>query len=45
MGVEELEEKDVVMLLLVVLGTATSHLMSDVEIACGAEHEDILFWL
>ena len=44
-GVAELKEEDVVMLLLVVLGTATSHLMSDVEIACGAKYEDSPFWL
>ena len=45
MGVAELEEEGVVMPLPVVLGTVTSHLMSDVEFACGAEHEDSPFWL
>ena len=44
-GVAELEEEDVVMLLPMVLGTITSHLMSDVEFACRAEHEDTSFWL
>ena len=41
----EVEEEDVVMPLPVVLGMVTSHLMSDVEFACGAEHEDSPFWL
>ena len=45
MGVAELEEEDMVMPLPVVLRTVTSHLMSDVEFACGAEHEDRPFWL
>ena len=44
-GVAELEEEDVEMLLLVVLGTVTSHLMSDVEFAYGAKHENSPFWL
>ena len=44
-GMAELEEEDVEMLLPVVLGMVTSHLMSDVEFVCGAEHEDSLFWL
>ena len=44
-GVAKLEEEDVVMPLPVVLGTVTSHLMSDVEFACGAEHDDSPFWL
>ena len=44
-GVADLEEEDVVMLLPVVLGTVTSHLMNDVEFACRAEHEDSSFWL
>ena len=43
--VAELEEEDVVMLLPVVLGMVTSHLMSDVEFACGAEHKDSPFCL
>ena len=45
MGVVMLEEEDVVILLPVGSGMVTSHLMSDVEIACGAEHEDSLFLL
>ena len=45
MGVAELEEEDMDMLLSVVLGTVTSHLMSDVEFACEAEHENSSFLL
>ena len=44
-GVTELEEEDVLMLLPVVLGTVTSHLMNDVEFACRAEHDDSPFWM
>ena len=44
-GVAKLKEEDVEMLLPVVLGMVTSHLMSDMEFACRAEHEDSLFWL
>ena len=44
-GVAVLEEEDVVMLLPMGSGTVTSCLMSDVEIACGAEYEDSPFWL
>ena len=44
-GVAVLEEEDVVMLLPVDSRMVTSRLMSDVEIACGAEYEDSLFWL
>ena len=38
-----LKDEDVVMLLPVGSGTVTSRLMSDVVIACRAEHEDSLF--
>ena len=45
MGMAVLEEEDVVMFLPVDLGTATSRLMSDVLIACGAEYGDNPFCL
>ena len=45
MGVAELEEEDVVMLLPGDSGMVTSHLMCNVEFACGAEYEDSPFWL
>ena len=45
MGMAKLEEDDVEMLLSVVLGIVTSHLMSDVEFACRAKYEDSLFLL
>ena len=45
MDVALLEEDDVVMLLPMDSGTVTSRLMSDVLIACGAEHEDSPFCL
>ena len=44
-GMAMLEEKDVVKLLLVDSGTVSSRLMSDVVIACGAEHGDSPFCL
>ena len=40
-----LEEKDVVMLLMMVSGMVSSHSMSDAVIACGPEHEDSPFCL
>ena len=42
-GMAVLKEEDVVMLLLVDSGTVSSHLMSDVVIACRAEQEDSPF--
>ena len=45
MGMVELEEEDVEMLLPADSGTVTSHLMRDVEFACGVKHEDSPFWL
>ena len=45
MGMAELEEEDMVMLLPGDSGTVTSHLMRDVEFTCGAEHEDSPFRL
>ena len=45
MGVAMLEEEDVVMLLQMGSRTVSSRLMSDVVIACKAEHEDSPFWL
>ena len=44
-GVVELEDEDVVMLLPVVLGTVNSHQMNDVEFTCEAEHKDSPFRL
>ena len=43
-GVAMLEEEDVVMLLLVDLGTISSCLMNEVATVCGAEHEDNPFY-
>ena len=40
-----IEEEDMVMLHPVGSGMVTSRLMSDVEIACGAEHKDSSFLL
>ena len=45
MGVAVLKEEDVVMLLPVGSRMVTSRLISDVEIAYGAEYEDSPFWL
>ena len=39
--VAELKEEDVVMPLLVVLGSVTSHLMSDVKFVCGALYAEL----